>query len=1223
MVSQPPHKLSSERDSPNGSSHNVGGGGTLELPLTPPRTQPPSDDETDSSGPKKSFYSVTELSVALSSLLPDQIVAAKERCLRLRYPPTLAALMQKDQLASKKDLVVNVGKQTKPRSYRPTRDTGFLEIDASHFDYTLVNLPDMKSVKSEGSDRGGVEAVPEVSATSGSSGSGRSTPTRVSKRKASKRPTNKSVISNQKRSCKRTRIEASQPSTGVQSLASDVLSNADDSDMQFSDGEGIVSVTEAPRSLPLTHSSLASDKQSPLSLTEPSATLGVQDSSTAPTMLKRNRRYFSLLPPVQRPPTDRPAEPNSPSLQQSMPLIIDSTLSTSQRRSSLKKPTKLSVSRMEAIRSKCIEGSIYLDKFCQQLVACGIGWTKALEMSAMAVSSDFLVPSPCPFGRPHLVSPGMAKDSPRADQLLLVGDALRLIALASNAEEGDHQNALNCLRQRCRQECLSIQLDGVRVRTPKGLQVVPSEWTSLLTSFTVCLPVFLWLPVVVAPHQEILKPLFSLVSASPRRGAASWTSACSAEELAHLLLALYPSLSIPDPLQLTNHTSSNGLRDFLALASTPFVKWSNVSLPTADSPLTALVEMVPRRLHLVCRMFSCSQPANLAGLGLIALLFKRLFMHLFVNAEKVGRDRVTVLRHSLRLMESDDEDHLIAADTFSHLEAIHVRVSECLGCLRNAFPQLVSAGACLTALHRLKTDPSPTPADVGRSRLFDSAQDARDAILTAFKAKMHPCLVALFEALDSAFAFFNAVIDLDLFMFKQSLRMKTYNNACHLLRTGIMTLNMLEQTRLRRARKKDSDVNRLLDPVRLYRAKVVMLRPPCLLSVVDRLTHQLKIFRQVILSSRQRLSESWWPAFTASAIDETAATRVQQFVAEMQACFDTIELWSRCVHDFELKNVPQRMLSLLVQDVGESVSGLSELDVSAGQQLQIPFGSKNTSNIELSPGLISVPPLSLCPSFETAIGDGQNSTTATVVVTPNPNAESTSNSEYCTELLESAFSVSDTESGVSPPAISESAESQGEPKSGASPVETENSTLPDPAAAAEPPASASLSVEQPTSHSPNEKRKRQVVVTMTTDTSIGVESGHASPSSTQSRDEETVSVREAISPPPPAASKRVIINVAGDVLTTTDSAVEGPVSRKACGVDRRTLGRLMRYRKIRSQRTSNAGGADLRGTNKSALRLLTAMRKRSAKRRALLSRSSPAFNPSDFVTNALGDTAET
>lgn len=142
------------------------------LAVTPPRTEP-SDDGI--SLRTKSFYSDVELSVALSSLPPSQINFAKQRCTHLRYPPTLASLMQKEKPETD-NLVVNVGSVGKQG---PSRDVGYLEITADHFINTQVVIP----TGVEGTSNSGSDYTPTTSVSGSRSGS-----PPHSQKKPSKRP---------------------------------------------------------------------------------------------------------------------------------------------------------------------------------------------------------------------------------------------------------------------------------------------------------------------------------------------------------------------------------------------------------------------------------------------------------------------------------------------------------------------------------------------------------------------------------------------------------------------------------------------------------------------------------------------------------------------------------------------------------------------------------------------------------------------------------------------------------------------------------------------------------------------------------------------------------------------------------------------------------------------------------------------------------------------------
>ncbi|KAL5107349.1 hypothetical protein TcWFU_001470 [Taenia crassiceps] len=909
-----------------------------ELPISEiiQQTQVSSDTETTS----KSFYSSTQLSEALHDLPPGQFAAARDCCMRLRYPPTLAILMQREKDNQLYDSI-STGPQTKSRS---TRSIHF-EILPSHFEGTVVKLFDGEGAAVMRSEENVVEEDPF-----------KSPPSILSLATGTKRA----------RHQRRTKGE---DSGGLR--ASDT--NEDDSD-----SVEIVSFVPPDEQLLPTPTTTAvatgSQKRKPSN--------HISSISSAPAIAVvagTSSTQSSLLPPLQQ-RVESSHGTNRSSFGAPSELSIFQSKPSSRSRKPLSFPKTISFS------SKCLEGCLYLDKFYQQLVGFGMLSEVALEMTSLAVSSDFLVPTPCPFGWPHFVCLESNPSSPQTEQFLLMGDALRLILLAYTNPATEYRNAVKCLTDLCHQKIRSILVENIRVRTPEGFQCVPLEWSSLLSSYSLRLPSLLWLPVVTPPSRDVIFRIFDLASklSRPKSSAASsWTSSCPVEDLAHITVAIYPKFSVPEPLNpptsVTSTTSvdefvsAQALRDFLSLRFTPTIKWTSVSLTSAsisESPLETLIHMTPPQLRALCQLFDCNHASSLAGLGLICLLFKRLFMHLFVNASFAGRGRLMVLRHSLCLVECPLEDGLYDCDLFTHLASIHARVSDCLGNLRTAYPQLVSAGACLTAKHRLKCSPqTSTEADIGRSRLFTTAQEARDVILRMFKEIIYPNLVALFEAVTAAHEFVGFVLARDLYMFKRSHGSGgcvEENNAFRLLRSGIAMLNRLENKSIFQSISQSGAIvglKKILEPAVLCKTKLVVLRPPGLLYLVEQMAVQLKAFRQSLMTSRVHLCSSWWPAFTTSAVDVSADSNVKLFMTEIQSIFDRIECWTRVLHNTELRNIPTKMLEVLVKEAGKGVPGLRGLKVapSDSELLGVPYGSKNSATMESILTAVAVAPLPPCP----------------------------------------------------------------------------------------------------------------------------------------------------------------------------------------------------------------------------------------------------------------------
>ncbi|VDM34000.1 unnamed protein product [Hydatigera taeniaeformis] len=927
-----------------------------------------SDASEDSS---RSFYSSDQLSEALRDLPPDQFEAARDCCMRLRYPPALAVLMQREkdnQLCGS----ISTDPQAKSRSLRSIH----FEILPSHFEGTVVKLFDEVSVAATRVKADRIEEDPFES----------------SKRSAAVDGCGYSILS-PATSTKRARHQRKTKREENRWI------KPSDTNEDESDGLEIVSVVPPDEQLfpaPTTTTvAIGSQKRKPsnhISSIVSSLAIGVPagPSSAQP----------SSLPPLQQ-----RIESSHSVTRSGFAASSEFTMFQSKPSSRLRKP--LLFPKTVSFSSKCLEGCLYLDKasfiplFYQQLVGFGILSEVALEMTSMAVSSDFLVPTPCPFGWPHFVCLESNPSSPhpfeyslldmnfhlvRTEQFLLMGDALRLILLAYTNPTAECRNAVRCLTDLCHQKIRSILVENIRVRTPKGLQCVPLEWSSLLSSSSFRLPSLLWLPVVTPPSRDVILSIFDSASKSIHSKSSvgpSWTSSCPVEDLAHIAVALCPKFSVPDPLNppvpitstatVDETASAQALRDFLCLCFTPTIKWTSVSLTStsiSESPLETLIHMTPPQLRALCQLLDCNHASSFAGLGLICLLFKRLFMHLFVNASLAGRGRLMVLRHTLCLIECPIEDGLYDCDLFTHLKSIHSRVSDCLSHLRTAYPQLVSAGACLTAKHRLSCSPqTATAADIGRSRLFTTAQEARDVILRIFKEVIYPNLVALFEAVTAVHEFVGFVLARDLYMFKRPHGIGgrvEENNAFRLLRSGIAMLNRLENKSVfQKINKSDSNVGfeKILEPAVLCKTKLVLLRPPGLLYIVEQMAVQIKAFRQSLMTSRINLCSSWWSAFTTSAVDVSADSNVKLFVTEMQSIFDRIECWTRSLHNTELRNIPIKMLEVLVKEVGKRVSGLRELKVapSESELLEVPYGSKNSTIAEPILTAVAVAPLPPCP----------------------------------------------------------------------------------------------------------------------------------------------------------------------------------------------------------------------------------------------------------------------
>ena len=250
-----------------------------------------------------------------------------------------------------------------------------------------------------------------------------------------------------------------------------------------------------------------------------------------------------------------------------------------------------------------------------------------------------------------------------------MGDALRMILLAVHNMSSEHSDTINYLTDLCRENRRSISLKDIRLRTQDGLQCVYHSWLTLFSSKNFAN--LHWLPVIPIFSLDLIMQIFDALATHFTRIRStlrnpSWTSACSAVDLADFVVSLCPNFTIPSPISepVTPIEPSTGslnspilarvLRAFLCRLSSTNVSHPSVfleslgSMPTSlVSPLKILIRMTSPRIRTLYKHLDSRDVTGLAGIGLMCLLFKRLFAHFFLNRAKVNDSRLLTIRSGL------------------------------------------------------------------------------------------------------------------------------------------------------------------------------------------------------------------------------------------------------------------------------------------------------------------------------------------------------------------------------------------------------------------------------------------------------------------------------------------------------------------------------------------------------------------------------------------------
>ncbi|VDL90856.1 unnamed protein product [Schistocephalus solidus] len=555
--------------------------------------------------------------------------------------------------------------------------------------------------------------------------------------------------------------------------------------------------------------------------------------------------------------------------------------------------------------------------------------------------------------------------------MLLAGDAVRLIALALRTGDPGIMDTAALYLTVCQHEGREALLNSIRVRTPGGLKDLPPNWTRLFSPKS-CLRNLRLLRVVPCPPDSMLEALSQWASVAHGMGGVgtSWNLCCTPTELCEIIMQVAssppnePSSDVSSTCLVNRDESSPVcINSFLSLHPS-----TNVGA-LAESVLLHLSEFVPTRLLLLSRALRMDNDSKaIGGIGLICRVFRRLYTHLFLPYPSL---RPHLLHEGL-----PSGTVVICGTLFTHIKAIHTAVADCLARLRDSYASLVSAGACLSALHRLRCarghsslenvsrtfsschshGTTVNPLDEGRSRLFDSAVHARQNVARILYDELSPCLMRLLFAVSGAYSHLVWVVMNDLFMFRSKrgiqLRPQPFaarsNNACCLMDTGMATLNFMDRAVTENPDFWCSDYR---DVLRMCKAQFNVLKQPGLLNEMNKLLVQLKDFRCSLRKTRYNLKKQWCPAFRGQLLEEEVDCRADQDIKLMttllQYQFDLVEKWSRSVHNIELPPVARNMVNIILRLAdSEGRKAIGRLSEAVPETLEIPYGSKNAQSCD-------------------------------------------------------------------------------------------------------------------------------------------------------------------------------------------------------------------------------------------------------------------------------------
>ncbi|VDO12841.1 unnamed protein product [Rodentolepis nana] len=567
----------------------------------------------------------------------------------------------------------------------------------------------------------------------------------------------------------------------------------------------------------------------------------------------------------------------------------------------------------------------------------------AASMSVLALSADFLVPSDCVFGRPHLVETRLPNSS-SGELCFLVGDVLRIKLLnVGGGLQEDSRKLFDQLLDDCQKKIHFIEYQDVRVRTDGGFQRIPDNWSESIFSLPQGFLLKPLLPLVPISSLNLYNEITRLLTGPQFSHFRSWINVIDPSSFASAAVSSVSQLSVPpsaitiDPWKVQRSDlfcpiKARFLQEFIctkAPAKTSLI----LALPLAKEPLqllTSLLDPVLKDFAVAC---GSRYTLHFASMGFICYLFYRLFVHFYIGKGNATPSEIAELRSKIRLIEEKEDDLLFNYDVFTQLRQVHSQAISNLKILTENTPKLLIAGACLQAdfLRTHKPD-EYTEEDESRRLLYSSPNEARQDILALFKFQILTAISGLLESVSEAHEFFTYMTVNSLKMFYQPHNRNGDFVAHQLLRLGFETIIDLDSRNGFSKFEQSGDKIVTYEEARLalkhltFKRTSLQLRYCNVMHIIPKMTRQVTYFRNALAHARRCLSDNWWMAFNNKSADVNAKDSMVVLKKTLKQLFGLIEHWTRVMYNEVVRGIGEEMLNNIKLEHGRLVEFLYKLE---------------------------------------------------------------------------------------------------------------------------------------------------------------------------------------------------------------------------------------------------------------------------------------------------------
>nr|CUU98864.1 hypothetical transcript [Hymenolepis microstoma] len=645
----------------------------------------------------------------------------------------------------------------------------------------------------------------------------------------------------------------------------------------------------------------------------------------------------------------------------------------------------------EEYSQRCSLGREYIKAVKNAFQIFGISEDVAESMSVLALSADFLVPSGCVFGRPHLVEICLPNSS-REELCFLIGDVLRIKLLKVGCFlEYDFRKLFDQLLDDCQKKIHFSEYQDVRVRTDEGFQRISDNWLETVFSIPHGFLLQPLLPLVPIPSLNLYTEITRILTGPRFDHLRSWINVVEPSAFASAAVSSVSQISVPpsaitiDPWKVQRSDffcpiKARFLQEFLGTKATE--KTSLIlALPLAKEPLqllTALLDPVLKDFAVAC---GPRYTLHFASIGFVYYLFYRLFMHFYIGVGNANPSEIAELRSKFHLIEEKEDDVLFNYDIFTLLYKVNCQAISNLKILTECTPKLLIAGACLQANFVRNHKPDDyTEEDESRRLLYSSPDEARHDILELFKFQIRTAIINLLESINEANDFFTKMTLSSLKMFHQPSNQVGNFVAHQLLGLGFTTIHDLDSKEgfLKFEQSGDKIVTyenaKLAIKHLIFKRKSLKLRRYNLLHIIPKMARQVTYFRQALMHARRCLSDNWWTAFHNKSADANAKDSIVILKQKLKKLFGIIECWTRVMYNVVVRGTGEEMLNSIKLEHGPLVEFLYKLEFKLLPLLNLPPRECKMEEEEIESNFQLLMPQSILPLLPTlAVEESQNS----------------------------------------------------------------------------------------------------------------------------------------------------------------------------------------------------------------------------------------------------------